>query len=330
MKKITVFVIILYAMSLLAVSIVIADSGSDGGSSGSGSSGSSGSSDSGSDSSGSGSDDSMVLVSSDSDSEDGGGSDGAEKTEVRTDDTRTITEIRDGEIRTEVRLSDGTMVRTRVEDGKERVDVYESGVKVRFEREDGRFRIKVESEDGGEGNLEEDEIILFEDREDKDDIKVRALGERALIQRQDVQALTDLPISIDLETNVLSVTTPAGERELTVLPDQAVQNMLAANVIDRIGGEELVDIIREGQVEALSHVVELAEMNGVPIYEIKGLRDHKLFGFIPITTEIDVDVSAETGEVIETDQTFVDAVIGVLSTEAPAAPEPVPVDQPVV
>lgn len=306
--------------------VLSSSSGSGGDSSGSDSSGSGGDD---SDSSGSGSGGSDKA---DTDSS-GSGSSGSSsttlqtptptKTETRSEDgTRTRTEVRDdGEVRTEVRLPDGTKVKTRTEDGRTRTDVYQGGVKIRLEREGDRFRIKAENELGEKADLGEDELISIDERADRNQIRIRTfdsttdqLRNRAIIERLNTQALTDLPLSVDLATNELTVTTPAGEKTVTVLPDQAVQNMLAANIIDRIGGQELVNLVRQGGVETLAQVIQLSEQNGVPVYEITGVKEHRLLGFFPVTTDVTVTVSAETGEVVDTNQSFVDSVIDVFST----------------
>ena len=119
-----------------------------------------------------------------------------------------------------------------------------------------------------------------------------------------MEAETKFPLSVNLATNELIVTTPAGERVVTVLPDQAVQNMLAANVIDQLGAtpEETG--------------VTLGERQGVPVYEIPGVKQRKLLGFIPVTIEQTAIVSAETGELVATeDVSLVERVVDLLSTE---------------
>ena len=233
------------------------------------------------------------------------------------------TRVKADEERTEVRLPGGIRVKTRIEDGKARTDVYQGGTKVRFEREGDRFRIKVEDETGGETEVGEDDILTIDERADKGQIRVRTFSttadqarNRAIVERLNTQALTDLPLSIDLATNELTVTTPAGERVVTVLPDQAVQNMLAANVIDQVGGQELANIVRQGGIETLNQVITLAEQNGVPIYVVQGVKNHRLLGFIPVTTDVTVSMSAETGEVLETDQSVLDTIVDVFSTSA--------------
>lgn len=274
---------------------------------------------SGSSGSGSGSGEESDTDSSGSSSgESGSGSTDDQPTETReADGTRTKTEVGDdGEVRTEIRLPDDTKVKTRTEEGRSRTDVYQGGVKVRLEREDGRFRLKAENEQGETTDLGDDEIISIDERADKERIRIRTFNtapdgaqNRAIVERLNTQALTDLPLSVNLETNELTVTTPAGERTVTVLPDQAVQNMLAANVIDRIGGPAVAELLQQSSIETLEHVITLAEQNGVPVYEIAGTKQQRLFGFIPVAVQLIVTVSAETGEVLDTDQSFVDSVI---------------------
>ena len=179
----------------------------------------------------------------------------------------------------------------------------------------------MENELGEETELGEDEIISIDERADRNQIRIRTfdttadqLQNRAIIERLNTQALTDLPLSVNLETNELIVTTSIGERTVTILPDQAVQNMLAANVIDRMSGQELVSLVQQGGIETLDQVIQLSEQNGIPIYEIEGIKEHRLLGFIPVTTDVTVTVSAETGEVIDTNQSFLDTIVDIFST----------------
>lgn len=156
----------------------------------------------------------------------------------------------------------------------------------------------------------EDEIVV-EERADL--LRIRAMQSKAIIERLNVQALTDLPLSVDLATNILTVTTPVGEKQVIVLPDQAVQNMLAANVIDRLGGEALVEELRQGNIQTLGQVIALGLSNNLPVYRVQGLKEHRFLGFFPVTTDVTVTVSAETGEVVDTDQSLGDTIVDFFS-----------------
>lgn len=63
----------------------------------------------------------------------------------------------------------------------------------------------------------------------------------------------------------------------------------------------------------MSDVVALGEKNGALVYEIAGLRDHRLLGFIPVTTPVSVVVSAETGGVVTQEQSLLTTIVDLLS-----------------
>lgn len=76
-----------------------------------------------------------------------------------------------------------------------------------------------------------------EDENSEDTTTVHSEKNAAVVIRNKIAAQTHFPLMVNLETNELIVTTPKGQKVVTVLPDQAVQNMLAANVLDQIGGK---------------------------------------------------------------------------------------------
>lgn len=284
------------------------------GSSGSGSSGSSGSGSSGS--SGSGSDSSNSSGSSGS----SGSSD--TKTETTTSGGATIRteERKDGEVRTEVRFPSGTKVKTRQEEGRTRTDIYEGGMKLRLERRDDRTVVKLRAENGEEVELpagSEEEIIKIQERADKGSIKVRTMGEKFVVARENISATTKFPLSVNLETNELTVSTPAGDRVVTILPDQAVKNMLASNVIDQIGGFAFtrdVEKIATQEGTTVDQVIELSTTReGILAYEISGVKQEKLLGFLNVNIQKTAVVSAETGELIGVQQNIVSQILDLIS-----------------
>jgi hypothetical protein len=81
------------------------------------------------------------------------------------------------------------------------------------------------------------DVIEILPDEDKDVVKLRGKDNAAYVIRNRIAAQSHFPLSVNLETNQLIVTTPQGTKIVTVLPDKAVENMLAANVLDQIGGK---------------------------------------------------------------------------------------------
>lgn len=81
------------------------------------------------------------------------------------------------------------------------------------------------------------QVIEVLPREDREVVRVRAKENAAYVIRNKVAAKANFPLMVNLETNELMVTTPKGTKIVTVLPDKAVENMLAANVLDQLGGK---------------------------------------------------------------------------------------------
>src|SRR3989338_5653213 len=244
---------------------------------------SSGSDSSGSDNSGSGSSSSSGSGSSSSGSS-GGSNIIPTQTKIinPTTGVRTETEVKQEEERTEIR--------------------------------DDRIVINAEQEDGTEVELEDDAIFKIEERLATDQIKIATdEANRFIIQRGTAGAVSEFPLSIDLATNTLIINTPSGQKNVAVLPDQAVQNLLIANIVSRLGGSTVVNSFRTGETSTLAQVITLGEQNGIPIYEINGISDQRLLGFVPVTIEKTIAVSAETGAVVSTQVSFVNKVLDFLS-----------------
>jgi len=296
-------------------------SGSSGSGSGSEDSNDSNSDDSDNDNSGSSGSDSDDNNSGSSNINTNSGSTGSSdtiKTESTTPDgVRIRTETRDdGETRTEVKISETERIRTRTKDGLERIDVTSDGVKVRLETRDDRFVVKAEKEDGTEVELDDDQntLLKIEDRLGRDNIKIStASAGRILLQRGSAGAVTEFPLSVDLATNELVINTPSGQRNVTVLPDVAIRNLLAANVISRLNTNKVIDLAQTGSDTILDDVIQLGVNDGIPVYTISGLSEQKLLGFIPVIFEKDVTVSAENGEVIDEQIPLQDRILDIIS-----------------
>lgn len=249
------------------------------------------------------------------------GSSGESKTETTTTGGAVVrTEQKGDETRTETRLPSGVRIKTRQEPDKTRVDIYEGGTKLRLERRDDRTIVKLENAQGEEaeiGPAQEDEVFKIDERADKRQVRVRAAGEKFVITEASISATTRFPLSVSLETNELTVTTPAGSRVVAVLPDQAVRNMLAANIIDQVGGLSFTEDVQKVATEAgttLGQIVELTTTRtGVLAYEIPGTKNEKLLGFIPVTINKIAVVSAETSELLGVKEPILTQLLDLIS-----------------
>lgn len=208
-------------------------------------------------------------------------------------------------------------------------------VRVKFEDQNGVEFLPMDATESGSFDI--DESL------DKRTVKVRAKDNAAYVIRNKIAAQTHFPLMVNPETNELIVTTPHGEKTVTILPDQAVQNMLAANVLDVLGGKGGIlweerratpsatpDLEATGSAtpepeatesgdletpepepedepdgEEVEGSINLVETDeGGLAYEIEGIKKAKAVGFLPVELRRTIHVSAETGELLNVDQDF--------------------------
>lgn len=129
-----------------------------------------------------------------------------------------------------------------------------------------------------------------------------------VIKNGATQAKTQFPLSLDLSTRSLIVTTPNGVKKIVaVLPNQAVQNLISHNVITE------VENASGSAVDAQTDTIELTELNSMPVFKVNGRVKEKLFGLIPVTLAKTAFVSAESGDVVKTETSFFTKLLDALS-----------------
>lgn len=230
--------------------------------------------------------------------------------QTNTINSRTIS---NGE-KTESKISETERIRTSTKDGRTRIDITSGGIKTKLEIEDDKVIAKTEREDGTEVELEDESLTQIDDRLAEDDIKIATAGAgKFLLQKGTVGAITDFPISVDLATNTLFTNTPAGQKNITVLPEKAVQNLVSAKVISRIRVQKSTSGTINNNLASINQLITLSEKDGIPIYEISGISDQRLLGFIPVTIGKDLTISAETGNVLSTNESFINRILDTLS-----------------
>lgn len=206
---------------------------------------------------------------------------------------------------TEVTTATGVKIKTKVEDdGSSKIEM-ENG-KSKFKYQTGNKKVELEVEDeaskGGKEDLKDTEDEIEQELE-KEGIEIGTESGKRVITKNKVSAIANFPISVSTATGQLIITTPAGVKVVTILPDQAVANLLSHNIVNRI----------ENQASS-SAGVELEERNNEMVYKIKGVKNHHLFGLIPISTDIIAFVSAQSGNVVAQDQSLLTSLINLLSS----------------
>ena len=152
-----------------------------------------------------------------------------------------------------------------------------------------------------------------EDELEDDDVRLVPTGDNQLaVTRNQVAALTSFPLSINVETKELIVTTPDGQIIVTILPDEAVRNLLATGIINKIETPS-VDATTQGQLGALTGVVRLETRNNDIVYKVKGVKIHKILGFIPVDTNATAFISANNGALVARQRSILASVADLLS-----------------
>lgn len=227
------------------------------------------------------------------------------KTEVKT---KTAEKTEPKEVEVETKTSEENRVRLKTKDGKTTLEVTQNGIKTKLVSEDGKLTVKAEKEDGTEVELEDESFKEVENHLAEDNISVSTESGQLVIQKNNTRATTTLPLSVDLGTNTLSVDTPSGVKTLAVLPDQAVQNLIDAGIINRVSGT-----VNQATGETETEKLQVEDRNGVLVYEVKGISDQRLFGLIPLKISKDISVSTETGNAVVINQSLVSRLLDILS-----------------
>ncbi len=210
--------------------------------------------------------------------------------------------------------TENSRVEVRTTPQRIRSEIRQGNLRVKFEVRDGKVEVetKIKSDDDNEVELEdeaEDEALdEIETELEEDDIRIAtAPGQIALVHKR-VGALSNFPISIDPTTRQLTVTTPSGSKVVAVLPQRAIDNMLASKVMTDVVGEKV-----DNELASIPSLVKLEVKDGILVYKVKGTKTRRLFGFIPIKTGVEAFVSAENGEVVETIQSLLGRILNRLA-----------------
>lgn len=107
-------------------------------------------------------------------------------------------------------------------------------------------------------------------------------------RHEEIKTSSKLPMVRDFQKNTLEITTSKGKKTVTLMPETAVKNAISNKVIDEVESES---------ADGSAQRVELVDKKGDVEFKISGVRKKKMFGFIPISVEKDITVSAITGEV---------------------------------
>jgi len=179
--------------------------------------------------------------------------------------------------------------------------------------------IQVEEHEEDDGQVTNEIQIETKNKGDEFKIKVKTGSNGFVLEDSRFTAKTNYPLSVNSDTNELTITTPSGIKTVTVLPDAAIANMLRRGVLDTVAaappGTASASLEPGSTPEPGESEVELVTTSeGEVAYKVKGGKAKRLFGFIPVRIDKNILISADTGEIV-TDQPagILDAFFNILS-----------------
>lgn len=146
--------------------------------------------------------------------------------------------------------------------------------------------------------FEEESEIEVKDGTNKSKIKIRSGKNQFEFQQEGTKfsVESNFPLSVNPTTRELTVNTPAGSRIVAILPEQAVDNMLASGIVTTATGVDLK-----------------TESDGSLSYDIDGTKNEKLLGVFDIAIQKNLIISAQTGQVLTVNQSTFSKILDFLS-----------------
>jgi len=172
---------------------------------------------------------------------------------------------------------------------------------VYLKNEDGKVSLTVTQGDTETkkdvSGLQED-IVEIVQRQKAETVTILSKDNGFSIVQKGFSADTNYPIKIDPKSREVSLDTPSGLRYLAVLPYEAVERLVKANVIS---------------YTKLDQNMEIAESDsGELLYNVPGERELNILNFLNYPVEVTASISATTGRLVEIDQPIWLRVLGFL------------------
>jgi hypothetical protein len=204
-------------------------------------------------------------------------------------------------------LNNLKQIQVRTESNKAKIKLDSKNGSFELENENGKIKIKAKDDNGSELELESESLDNINDALEDEGISIASSsGNNLRIKRGKFEAETHFPLSINPTTNTLTITTPAGIKDVAVLPDQAVSNLIRNKLIDRVAS---------GSASENPTGIKLGLLNDKPVFQVLGSDDKKLFGLIPVSIDNTSFVSAENGEIVRVDKSLVSQILDLLSVQ---------------
>ena len=160
--------------------------------------------------------------------------------------------------------------------GEEKITIQEEGGKVSMLIGEENSGKRLDVTDWSEN------LVEIEERAQVQKLAIRKGTESFVLENKGISAKTNYPLNVNPKNASISVTTPSGDRLLSILPNDAYQGLLKAKVISRLK-------------ESLS----LVEENQSLLYKVKGEKSINFFNIYEYRFDVSASLSASTGEILK-------------------------------
>lgn len=124
----------------------------------------------------------------------------------------------------------------------------------------------------------------------------------SLIENGDVTAQTDLPIAVKKNSRSLWLVTPTGEKEIRVTPLEAIKKLVRGDVLTKvelIKKEVTFDNNEKQKVGVVKSDVQITDSAAGAYYTIKGNKEVRFLGIIPLDFRVNAKIDVESGRVVD-------------------------------
>lgn len=203
----------------------------------------------------------------------------------------------------EVQNANGTSLHIKQEDN--------GGVHFQFRSINGEVQLEGVNDQGEKLSTVSAKVKDLENKLKDKDINISTADGQTEVEHNGVKARTNFPLSIDPTTGQLIVTTPAGTKDVAVLPDDAIQNMLRNGFLTNVAsGSGTTEGSPSG---VIASSLPITMQGNESVYEIQGEKTQRLLGLFPVTSPRTVFVSTQNGQAIGQSQSWLSQLIGLLS-----------------
>jgi len=177
-------------------------------------------------------------------------------------------------------------------------------IEVRQERRENKTRVeKMQGEYRGRRvikKVEDDKIRV----EVEDGVTVESVDGELEVEHKGGKVRTNLPVVIDVDTKKIKVKSPETGQEVEVED--------VGKVTDGLRSRGLISDLSETKTGTPQSELK-QNWAGELVYDLAGTKKERLFGFLPVKLSKQIEVSAQTGEVVKVNQSFASQLLDLFS-----------------